>query len=323
MYSYLLGLSSSVRIAHTACYWKFFLVHYIQVLCQYGHCKADLNWYKSKSKSKSHCDWWSISKSWCQTPSGAHGQIYITVWQLWSCFVGFPLWREDGSVFCIWCWPLPAQSFSGPSPLGLSTVFYCLSFETSLFVASYDSQGHDGGIRQRLHTGFSELVKIKVTLRLTVSQSWCRAPPGAHDQIWKIIVSKTTPRRGPHWKHRSSIVPSVFVSSGTCLESRCSAAGCITPLFYYYVCMLSALPSNDRCLQTPWNNGSICHNINYWQYFRSSQIADIWQNALVQKTCVSCISLKLLHNNGASRNLIYNRLNATAKHVYADVCQNV
>jgi hypothetical protein len=28
-----------------------------------------------------------------------------------------------------------------------------LRFETSLFVASYDSQGHGGGIRPRLHTG--------------------------------------------------------------------------------------------------------------------------------------------------------------------------
>jgi hypothetical protein len=32
-------------------------------------------------------------------------------------FVGRPLWREDGSVFYICCWLLPAQSFSGPSPL--------------------------------------------------------------------------------------------------------------------------------------------------------------------------------------------------------------
>jgi hypothetical protein len=43
--------------------------------------------------------------------------------------VGRPLWREDGSVFCMCCWPL-----------GLATVFYCLRFETSLFVGSYDSQ---------------------------------------------------------------------------------------------------------------------------------------------------------------------------------------
>jgi hypothetical protein len=27
-------------------------------------------------------------------------------------FVKRLLWREDWSVFCIWCWPLPVQSFS-------------------------------------------------------------------------------------------------------------------------------------------------------------------------------------------------------------------
>jgi hypothetical protein len=45
------------------------------------------------------------------------------------------------------------QSFSGPSPVGLVAIFYCLRFETSLFVASYNSQGYGGGIRPRLHTG--------------------------------------------------------------------------------------------------------------------------------------------------------------------------
>jgi hypothetical protein len=48
---------------------------------------------------------------------------------------------------------LASAVFLGPSPLGLATVFYCLRFETSLFVASYDSQAHGGGIRPRLHTG--------------------------------------------------------------------------------------------------------------------------------------------------------------------------
>jgi hypothetical protein len=50
------------------------------------------------------------------------------------------------------------------------TVVYRLRFETSLFIASYDSQGHGGGIRTRLHTGEVK-VKVKVTLRLTVGQS--------------------------------------------------------------------------------------------------------------------------------------------------------
>jgi hypothetical protein len=80
-------------------------------------------------------------------------QIFITVWQLRLVFVGRPLWREDGSILCIRCRSLQAQSFSGRSPLGLATIFYCLRFETSLFVASYDSQSHGGGIRPRLHAG--------------------------------------------------------------------------------------------------------------------------------------------------------------------------
>jgi hypothetical protein len=227
-----------------------------------------------KSKSKSHCDWQSVSKPWCRGLSGAHDKIFIIIWQLRVCFcwapsltrgrvcllhmllllasvvilgseslgtrdhillsqiwdfpfpsspttrritvevfdpastrvfhpaksklkfypakssqsqgyiatdgqtvslgvephlrfmtrylllfdtyglvfVGRPLWREDGSVNCKCCWPLPAQFFSGPSPLGLATIYYCLKFETSLFVASYDWQGHGGGIRPRLHT---------------------------------------------------------------------------------------------------------------------------------------------------------------------------
>jgi hypothetical protein len=69
--------------------------------------------------------------------------------------LGRPLWREDGSVLCNCYWSSPAQSFSGPSPVGLVAIFYCLRFETSLFVASYDSQGHGWGIRPRLHTGWT------------------------------------------------------------------------------------------------------------------------------------------------------------------------
>jgi hypothetical protein len=75
-------------------------------------------------------------------------------------FVGCSLWREDASVFCICCWPLQEQSSWGPSPLGLATMFYCLRFETSLFVISYDSQVYGGGIRPRLHTGIFDCILI-------------------------------------------------------------------------------------------------------------------------------------------------------------------
>ena len=73
--------------------------------------------------------------------------------------------------------------------MGLATVFYCLRFETSLFVASYDSQGHDGGIRPRLHTGVtvSPSPSHIATDGQSVSKSWCRAPSGAHDQIFITV----------------------------------------------------------------------------------------------------------------------------------------
>jgi hypothetical protein len=50
------------------------------------------NWVKSKSKSKSksHCDRRSVSKSWCRAPSRTHDQKFITVWQLRSCFCWAP-----------------------------------------------------------------------------------------------------------------------------------------------------------------------------------------------------------------------------------------
>jgi hypothetical protein len=88
-------------------------------------------------------------------PSGAYDQIFVTVRCCGFIDVGRSLWREDGSAVYNCCWSSPAQSSSGPSPLGLATVFYCFRFQTSNFVASYDSQGYGGGIRSRLHTGCS------------------------------------------------------------------------------------------------------------------------------------------------------------------------
>jgi hypothetical protein len=108
--------------------------------------------YVCRSRSHIVTDGQSVSKSWCRAPFGAHDQIFIIVWQLRSCFLWAALSDERMGLFCICCWPLPAQSFSDSSPLVLATIFYCLRFETSLFVASYDSQGHGGGIRPRLHT---------------------------------------------------------------------------------------------------------------------------------------------------------------------------
>jgi hypothetical protein len=81
------------------------------------------------------------------------------------------------SVIYNYCWLSPAQSFSGPSPVGHMTIFYCLEVETSPtwrtrylylyapetgwpsyilgteypFMASYEAQGYGNGVRTRLH----------------------------------------------------------------------------------------------------------------------------------------------------------------------------
>jgi hypothetical protein len=125
------------------------------------------------------------------------------------------------SVIYNCCWSSPTQSFSGPSPAGLMTTFYCLRFETpptwrprspnytprkrvarlypqalgSLFVASYDSQDCGGGIRPRLHMG---------SIRLSKSKS--KSSKLLYD--WRLTANQF-------------VVAYVFVAAGTCLPSCC------------------------------------------------------------------------------------------------------
>jgi hypothetical protein len=63
-------------------------------------------------------------------PSGVQDQIFVTVRQLRYLNVGYPVWREDGSVVYNCCWSSPAQSFSGTSPAEFMTIFNYLRFET-------------------------------------------------------------------------------------------------------------------------------------------------------------------------------------------------
>jgi hypothetical protein len=103
-----------------------------------GDCLAPITWLQMSSHSlltesqiQSYVttDGQSASLSWCQAPSLAQNQIFVTV----SCGfvdVGHPLSRECRSVVCNCCCPSPAQLFSGPSPPGLITIFYWLRLET-------------------------------------------------------------------------------------------------------------------------------------------------------------------------------------------------
>jgi hypothetical protein len=84
----------------------------------------------SVRQSQSHIatDGQSVTKSRCRAPSGAHEQIFITVWLSRFCFGGAPSLTR-GRV-CLLYVPLALV------PWDLHPYFYCLRFETSLFVAS-------------------------------------------------------------------------------------------------------------------------------------------------------------------------------------------
>jgi hypothetical protein len=140
----------------------------------------------------------TVSRPVCfgiEHPCGAHHKIFITVTQLRVCWRWSCLWREDGSIVYNCCWSSPAQSFSGPSPVGLVTIFFCLRFETSIFVASYGSQGHGGGIQTRLHTGLIHSLH-GFLYRLPVAME----NVGCH---WNVITEPLASNELPLWIHYS------------------------------------------------------------------------------------------------------------------------
>jgi hypothetical protein len=85
-------------------------------------------------------------------PFRAYDQILITVRQLRVCWCGaFSLTRGRVCRLQLLLALASAVILESES-LGTRDHIYCLRFETSFFVVSYDTQGHGGGIRPRLHT---------------------------------------------------------------------------------------------------------------------------------------------------------------------------
>jgi hypothetical protein len=80
--------------------------------------------YKSQIQSYGTTDGQPASLSWNKAPIwGLRPDLYYLCDSCGLVLVGRPLWREDGSVVCNCYWSLPAQSFLGPSPIGLVAIF--------------------------------------------------------------------------------------------------------------------------------------------------------------------------------------------------------
>jgi hypothetical protein len=120
-------------------------------------------------------------------PSGACDQIFISarnteyVWQLHSWFRGAPSLTRERVCLLYVPLALPAQSFSVLVPWDLRPYFTVSDFRL-LFVASYDSQGHGGGIRPRLHTGDCSIAPMifKIT-----PLHWPHGKPSLH--CWEFV----------------------------------------------------------------------------------------------------------------------------------------
>jgi hypothetical protein len=136
------------------------------------------------------------------------------------------------------------------SPLGLATIYYCLGSETSFFVASYDSQGHDGGIWPRLQTGLTisnPSPSHIATDGQLVSQPWCRAQSGAHDQIFITVwqfrsivyccreVLTATLQNSGHGSNRTENAVYCVCSAEKCLMVSYLAMLCPSTLHYTWI----------------------------------------------------------------------------------------
>jgi hypothetical protein len=152
----------------------------------------------SKLKSKSNAtDSKSVSKFWCRTPSGAHDQIFITVWQLRSYFCGTSSLRK-GRVF-LW--------------------YMMLAVVSAGFLGSES-------LRTRDHILLSQIWDVPFRLLLRLAGSQCRystpPPHGTYDssQSQSHFTTGGLPPINSSWSRASwDPRPKIFFQLNSCGNS--------------------------------------------------------------------------------------------------------
>jgi hypothetical protein len=137
-------------------------------------------------RSKSHCDWRSVS----QSVSKSLMTRYLLLFGSYGLvFVERPLWRDDGSVFCICCWPCQ-RSISWVRVLWYSGAY----FTVSDFRLPFSSP--------------------PTTRRVT-------PPPHGFSLLAPLIILLLTSRHGPHRKYRFPASPLTYDKNLLCSSERC------------------------------------------------------------------------------------------------------
>jgi hypothetical protein len=170
----------------------------------------------SQSTSESECsittDGKSASLSWNKAP----------IWGLrpdfcyYQTVAGFLMWgavsdERAGSVVYNCSWPSSAQSVPDPSSVGPVTIFYCLRFETPLFVASYDSLGYGGGIRFLIYDWTNYIVSRRTHRKHIQYPAMDMCEPHRKHRFLSCCIYSALHRNGSY-----PIVACVFVVAYCC-----------------------------------------------------------------------------------------------------------
>jgi hypothetical protein len=116
---------------------------------------------RSRSQIRIATDGQPIRKSWCRAPSALTTRYLLLIYYGLLCAAPS---LTRGRVCLLYMLPALASTVLGSEYPRDRDHTYCLGFETSPFVASFDSQGHGGGIRPRLQAG-EVLSRLLVTCR--------------------------------------------------------------------------------------------------------------------------------------------------------------
>jgi hypothetical protein len=167
--------------------------------------------------------------------------------------VGRSLWRENGSAVYNCCWSSPAQSFLGPSPGGLVTIFYYVRLGITPTWGSgpriHIPQEHGGPIITP-DTGFP----FRGLLRLAGLRWRYSNPPPRGEVTDSLNCTANCPQISSPALTTQKTQP-LYCCRGVFTEplrTKCGGTGHIKNIVLLLLCawMLRALLSKGRCLKS-------------------------------------------------------------------------